>query len=64
MRKKDGGFDFNQRLGEQHYCVESPDGIEPAKTKAATAMRYTQNGVSAAVAYQGIYRTFVCGFPF
>ena len=59
-----GDFEFNQRLDEQHYCVESPDGIEPAEAKAATAMRYTQNGVSAAVAYQGIYRTFVCGFPF
>lgn len=60
----DGGFDFSHRLNGRQYCVESPDGIEPADPKAATAMRYAQNGVSAAVAYKGIYRTFVCGFPF
>ncbi len=60
----DGDFEFSHRLDEQRYCVESPDGIEPAEAKAATVMRYAQNGISAAVAYQGIYRTFVCGFPF
>ena len=43
--------------------MESPDGIEPADAKAFTAMRYSRNNISAAVAYSGIYRTFVCGFP-
>lgn len=58
-----GDFDFSAQLNDSLYCVESPDGIEPADQKACTAMRYTQNGVSAAVAYKGLYRTFICGFP-
>lgn len=60
----DGDFVFSHRLNAQQYCVESPDGIKPADSEAATVMRYTSNGISAAVAYKGDYRTFVCGFPF
>ncbi|MGN0187204.1 MAG: xanthan lyase [Paludibacteraceae bacterium] len=58
-----GNYTFCNKLNSEQYAVESPDGIEPADTKAFTAMRYSRNNISAAVAYSGIYRTFVCGFP-
>ncbi|MDY6036578.1 MAG: xanthan lyase [Paludibacteraceae bacterium] len=58
-----GNYNFCNRLNSEQYAVESPDGIEPADAKAFTAMRYSRNNISAAVAYSGIYRTFVCGFP-
>ncbi len=59
-----GEYHFCSHLNSEQYCVESPDGIEPASEKATTVMRYAQNNISAAVAYKGVYRTFVCGFPF
>lgn len=44
--------------------MESPDAIVPATPEAHTVMRYSENNLSAAVAYRGNYRTFVMGFPF
>ncbi|MFO7841117.1 MAG: hypothetical protein R6V48_03020, partial [Fidelibacterota bacterium] len=48
------------------YGAENPDGIEPAKDSGAlTVMRYKENNISAAVAYNGNgYNTFILGFPF
>ena len=47
------------------YCVENPDGIDPASDKAKTVLRYTGNEVGAAVFFQGNgYRSASFGFPF
>ena len=59
-----GKFDFCTQPNPYQYDVEAPDGIEPADTKARTIMRYTENNISAAIAYSGHYRVVVCGFPF
>ena len=59
-----GEYDFNSTLNDSCYIVESPDGIEPADKDANTIMRYTENNLSAAVAWQGKYRTVTLGFPF
>lgn len=58
-----GEAHFCQELNARMYAVESPDGIEPASDSAFTAMRYSENGIGAAVAYSGPYRTLVMGFP-
>ncbi|WP_290540675.1 xanthan lyase [Alistipes sp.] len=60
----DGSFDYYATLNEESYVVESPDAIEPATPGAETVMRYTENNLSAAVAYRGDYKTFVMGYPF
>ena len=44
--------------------VESPDAIEPATKDAYTIMRYSENNLSAGVAYKGDYKTCILGFPF
>ena len=59
-----GTFDFHTELNGECYAVESPDAIEPACKEATSVMRYSENGLSAAVAYGGPdYRTCVLGFP-
>lgn len=63
FRMLQGHVRFNQQLNDRCYIVESPDGIEPASDEAHTVMRYSENGIGAAVAYQGDYRTLVMGFP-
>ena len=55
---------FNTELNDKIYCVESPEIVAPAGSGAYTAMRYRTSNQSAAVAYNGKYRTFVAGFPF
>ncbi len=60
----DGTFDYYSTLNEESYVVESPDAVEPAAPGAETVMRYTENNLSAAVAYKGDYKTFVMGYPF
>jgi hypothetical protein len=59
-----GQFKYHNILNDKSYAVESPDGIEPADDQAATIMRYTENNLSAAVAWSGDYKTVVLGFPF
>ena len=57
-------YDFYHTPNSACYVVESPDAIEPACTEATTVMRYSENGLSAAVAYGGTdYRTCILGFP-
>ena len=57
-------YSFYHTPNSTCYVVESPDAIEPACKEATSVMRYSENGLSAAVAYSGPdYRTCVLGFP-
>lgn len=59
-----GNYAYYNELNPDSYVVESPDAIEPATKEAYTIMRYSENNLSAGVAYQGRYKTCVLGFPF
>jgi len=59
-----GNYTYYNELNTDSYVVESPDAIEPATKEAYTVMRYSENNLSAGVAYQGSYKTCVLGFPF
>ena len=54
---------FNTELNDIVYAVESPDGLTPMGTGAYTIFRYTENNISAGVAYKGDYKTVILGFP-
>ena len=57
-------FEFHQTLNETIYSVENPDGIQPADKFGATFLKYSDNGVPAAVAYTGTgYKVVSFGFP-
>lgn len=59
-----GEYTYFNELNDQCYVVESPDAIEPAAKGAYTIMRYSENNLSAGVAYRGDdYKTCVLGFP-
>lgn len=55
---------FNTEANAAIYRVESPDAIEPSGSGAFRIYRYASGGGSAAVAYQGAYKSIVLGFPF
>lgn len=57
-------YDYSDTLNEDCYMVEAPDALEPACTEAQTVLRYTENNLSAAVAYKGEYSTYIMGVPF
>lgn len=59
-----GKYCYANELNEEVYVVESPDAIEPSVKDAYTVLRYAENNLSAGVAYQGSYSSFVMGFPF
>ena len=59
-----GDYDYNHELNGDCYVVESPDAIEPAADGAFTVFRYTENNLSAGVAYKGAYKVCTLGFPF
>jgi hypothetical protein len=59
-----GNYTYYHELNPDGYVVESPDGIVPADEKAFTVFRYSENNISAGVAYEGTYKTCVFGFPF
>ena len=59
-----GNYTYHNELNEDSYVVEAPDAIEPASKDAYTVMRYSENNLSAGVAYQGDYKTYIMGFPF
>lgn len=59
-----GNYTYHNELNEDGYIVESPDAIEPASQDAFTVMRYSENNLSAGVAYKGSYKTCVLSFPF
>lgn len=46
------------------YYVESPDAIEPNGEGCYTIGRYSENNLSAAVAFSGDYKICAFGFPF
>ncbi|MDO5036197.1 MAG: xanthan lyase [Porphyromonas sp.] len=53
---------YTHQLSPTMYRVESPDAIEPM-SGAVTIMRYSENNLSAAVAYEAGFRSVVLGFP-
>jgi len=53
---------FNAGSDSAIYAAEAPDGIEPCG-EGFTCFRYTDNNVSAGVAYRGSHRSLVFGFP-
>jgi len=57
-------FHFHNRLNPDIYAVESPDAIEPVGENSHIIFRYSENNISAGVAYSGDYKTCVLGFPF
>ncbi|NDV78109.1 xanthan lyase [Dysgonomonas sp. 511] len=59
-----GDCSFYNELNEKMYVVESPDALVPAGDNSFTFLRYSENGLSAAVASSGEYKTVVAGFPF
>lgn len=59
-----GKYEFYSELNPECYVVESPDALEPAGNDSYTVFRYSENNLSAGVAYAGDYKTCVLGFPF
>jgi len=59
-----GDYTYYNEPNAESYVVESPDAIEPAGKDAHTVMRYSENNLSAGVAYRGDYKACVLGFPF
>ena len=60
----DGVFHYSVLPEASIYAVESPDGIEPSDASASTIFRYSENNVSAGVAYRDDYGVVTLGFPF
>jgi hypothetical protein len=58
------GFQFNTEYNSEVYAAEAPDGIEAIHGISSTILRYSENNISAAVAYQGDYNAVIFGFPF
>jgi len=59
-----GNYQYYNKLNPVMYAVESPDAIEPFGEGSHTVFRYSENNISAGIAYSGIYKTCVLGFPF
>ena len=59
-----GSYTFVTEPNDEIYCVESPDGVEPYGKDAYCIMRYKENNIGAASAYNGEnYKTVIIGFP-
>lgn len=54
---------YNVAHRPDHYRVEAPDAIAPADSLGRTILRYAENHLSAAIAWEGPYRVIVAGFP-
>ena len=51
-------------MNPDRYCVESPDGINPASSAGHVIYRYADSEISAGVAFDGKgYRCVSYGFP-
>ena len=61
---KDFGIEFNTKLNDEVYSVESPEVVRAAGKQTYTAMRYRATNQPAAILHAGKYRAFVAGFPF
>ena len=59
-----GAYTYYNELNPESYVVESPDAVEPATKDAYTVLRYSENNLSAGIAYKGAYKTYIMGFPF
>ena len=59
-----GVYDFHTKLNSECYAAESPDAIEPVGNNCHIIFRYSENNISAGVAYSGNYKTCILGFPF
>jgi hypothetical protein len=57
-------FQFNTRVDPVIYTVEGADALEPIDSTAITLLRYSENNMSAGVAYRGDYSVVSLGFPF
>jgi hypothetical protein len=60
----DEQFSFNTAFNPKFYAVEGADALEPADSTAVTLIRYTENNMSAGVAYKNKYALVALGFPF
>ncbi|HCV15048.1 MAG TPA: xanthan lyase [Rikenellaceae bacterium] len=58
-----GNFSFHTTPNSFSYSTEAPDGIEPVGPGAWTIFRYSDNNISAGIAYKGDYKTVSLGFP-
>ena len=59
-----GKFDFYNQPNSEEYCVECPDAIFPANSRAHTMLKYKGSNLSAAVVFNaGKYRTVSIGVP-
>lgn len=59
-----GEYTYFNELNSESYIVEAPDAVEPATERAHTILRYSENNISAGIAYKGEYKTCILGFPF
>lgn len=57
-------FQFNTKVDHELYTVEGADALEPVDSTAITLFRYSENNMSAGVAYRGDYGVVSMGFPF
>ena len=57
-------FRFNTGIDPELYAVEGADALEPIDSTAITLMRYSENNMSAGVAFRGVYGVVSLGFPF
>jgi hypothetical protein len=65
LMPKFGNYEFHNTPNPQYCVIEAPDGIEPADSAATTVLRYSENNISAGIAYSGKnYKTCILGFPF
>ena len=56
---------FNTKPLKNMYAAEAADGIEPVDSLGQSILRYTENNVSAGIAYRDSSRSvIVFGFPF
>jgi len=62
--RMDQEFRFNTTIDPVLYTVEGADALEPVDSTAITLMRYSENNMSAAVAFRGEYGVVSFGFPF
>lgn len=59
-----GEFSFFNKLNSKSYAVENPDAFVPVGENAFTIYRYSDNNISAGVAYKGDdYKSVSLGFP-
>lgn len=58
-------FGFHNKINEECYCVETPDGIAPASARtSSTFLRYADTDIPAGICHNGKgYKTVCIGFP-